>query len=47
MRSPLSRLSEEDSELDALSPDQLARTTTTTTTTEKAYYPGKLPLLLG
>jgi len=42
------RLEEEDSELDELSPDELARTTTTTTTTtEKAYYPGKLPLLLG
>ena len=45
--SPVTRLEEEDSELDELSPDELARTTTTTTTTEKAYYPGKLPLLLG
>merc|ERR1712210_230922 len=40
------RLSEEDSELDALSTNDLSATTTTTTT-EKAYYPGKLPLLLG
>ena len=44
------RLTDEDKELEELSPEDLAETTTTTTTTtttEKAYYPGKLPLLLG